>query len=279
MARPSDDRSMGTPTPPKAELAASFTHPGVARAYRYRPPYPEEVFDVLLGLMDGLPRAVLDLGAGEGALARPLAERLADPTGGEPGRVDAVDISPAMVAEGRGRPGGRARNLRWTVAPAEVCPLDGPYGLATAGASLHWMPWGPVLGRVAGALAPGGWLVVVEHGVRGEPWREPLVEVIRRHSRSRAHDPRFSLVDALCEGGFLELVGRVETAPVTFRQPVAEYVEAHHSTSSLARELMPAEEAAAFGAGVVAAVRPWTVDGELELPVAATVSWGRPSGG
>jgi SAM-dependent methyltransferase len=264
---------MGAPRPPRVELADSFTHPGVARAYQYRPPYPDEVFDILLGLMDGLPGAVLDLGAGEGALARPLAARLPD------GRVDAVDISPAMVEEGRGRPGGRAGNLRWTVAAAEECALDGPYGLVTAGASLHWMPWGAVLGRVAGALAPGGWLVVVEHGVRGEPWREPLVEVIRRHSRSRGHDPRFELVDALCEGGFLELVGRVETAPVTFRQPVGEYVEAHHSTSSLARELMPAEEAAAFGAAVVEAVRPWTVDGELELPVVATVSWGRPSGG
>ena len=72
----------------------------MARAYRHRPPYPDEVFGVLDGLITGRPRTVLDLGAGEGALARPLAGR-AD-------HVDALDISAAMVAEGRGRPGGRA---------------------------------------------------------------------------------------------------------------------------------------------------------------------------
>ena len=53
-----------------AGLAAAFTHPGVARAYRHRPPYPDEVFGILDGLITGRPQTVLDLGAGEGALAR-----------------------------------------------------------------------------------------------------------------------------------------------------------------------------------------------------------------
>src|SRR6201997_46993 len=56
-------------------LAAAFGHPGVARAYRHRPPYPDEVFDLLEGLITDRPRTVLDIGAGEGALARPLARR------------------------------------------------------------------------------------------------------------------------------------------------------------------------------------------------------------
>jgi hypothetical protein len=41
---------------------------------------------------------------------------------------------------------------------------------------------------------------------------------------------------------------------------------------------MPAEEAAAFDRAVEQAVRPWTVDGVLEMPIVATLAWGRPRG-
>ena len=61
--------------PPQQEtsvgLAATFGHPGVARSYLHRPPYPDEVFDVLEGLITERPRTVLDIGAGEGAPPRP----------------------------------------------------------------------------------------------------------------------------------------------------------------------------------------------------------------
>ena len=81
-------------------LAAAFAHPGGRSGLPARAAVPDEVFGVLDGLITGQPRTVIDLGAGEGALARPLAGR-AD-------HVDALDISAAMVAEGRGRPGRRA---------------------------------------------------------------------------------------------------------------------------------------------------------------------------
>lgn len=55
-------------------------------------------------------------------------------------------------------------------------------------------------------------------------------------------------------------------------------MEVHHSTSGLARELMPEEESDEFRAAVVEALRPWTVEGWVELPVSAMESWGRPSG-
>jgi 2-polyprenyl-3-methyl-5-hydroxy-6-metoxy-1,4-benzoquinol methylase len=68
-----------------AELAAAFADADVADAYQHRPPYPAEVFDILTGLITDAPRQVLDLGAGEGAIARPLAP-LVD-------RVEALDAS------------------------------------------------------------------------------------------------------------------------------------------------------------------------------------------
>lgn len=251
-----------------AELAAVFGHEGVAAAYRHRPPYPAEVFDVLVGLIGDHPRTVLDLGAGEGALARPLAERV--------DRVDAVDVSEAMIAVGKERPGGSRANLRWITGTAEEAPLDGPYGLVTAGASLHWMDWPRLMPRLLDVTADGARLAVVEHGERDVPWQEDLVKVIVRHSRSRAFDPNFAFVEAMKEGGHFAEAGRVDTAPIVVRQDLTSYVERFHSTSSLAREHMSADEAAEFARGVREAAAPWVVDDAVELKVVATVVWGRP---
>lgn len=66
---------------------------------------PGGEFEILDGIITEKPRNVLDLGAGKGALARPLAERV--------DRVDAVDVSAAMIEAGRRRPGGDRANLRW----------------------------------------------------------------------------------------------------------------------------------------------------------------------
>jgi SAM-dependent methyltransferase len=252
---------------PGVSLAAAFGHPGVARAYRHRPPYPDEVFDLLARLITDRPRTMLDIGAGEGALARPLARR-AD-------HVDALDISAAMVAEGRERPGGRAPNLRWIVGAAETAPLGGPYALVTAGASLHWMSWRPTLERLAAAATANAFLAIVEHGYHDPPWRAGLNAVIARHSRSPGYDPDFSLPDALAAAGLFEVAGHASTRPEPFRQRTEDYIEQLHSTASLAREWMPPAEAAAFGREVRAVVAPFAADGELETRIVARLTWGR----
>jgi SAM-dependent methyltransferase len=211
---------------------------------------------------------VLDLGAGEGALARPMAAWAQS--------VDAVEISDAMVAAGRRGAGGRQRNLRWITGPAETSTPRGPYALITAGASLHWMSWPELMPRIARALSARAVLAIVEHGPVDLPWQDDLVRVIRRHSRSQRFDPNYSLVDALEAGGFLVPAGHAETTPVTFRQPVKDYIEQFHSTASLAREHMQGGEAAAFSEAVHRAVAPWATNGMLEMPIVATVQWGRP---
>jgi SAM-dependent methyltransferase len=177
-------------------LAEAFRYPGVASAYRHRPPYPDQVFSLLTGLITDTPRTVLDLGAGAGALARPLAA-LVD-------HVDAVDISAAMVEEGRRQPGGDAPNLRWIVGPAESAPLGGPYALVTAGASMHWMRWQETFERLAGVMTGGALLAIGGHGHQDPPGLE---EIIVRYSRSPDYDPDVRLVDALAQAGLFEPVG------------------------------------------------------------------------
>lgn len=252
----------------RARLAGVFAAPEVAALYRHRPPYPDEVFHILRGLIVDRPATVLDIGAGEGALARPLAAAV--------DHVDAVDVSAAMVEAGRGRHGGRRPNLRWVVGAIETCDLDGPYALVTAGASLHWMDWPTTMARLSAVMTQGAVLAVVEHGPRSVPWEDELVEVIRRHSRIPDYDPDFSVVDALAGQGRLEVMGRAQTGPATFRQPVDAYIEQFHSTASLARELMSEDEAFAFDRAVADVVSPWVREGLLTMEVEATLAWGRP---
>ena len=260
---------MGYRPADRDQLAAIFGHAGVADAYQYRPPYPPEVFDILERIIADRPRRVLDIGAGDGALARPLARRV--------DHVDALDISAAMVEAGRRRPGGQQRNLRWIVGAAETAELGGRYALVTAGASLHWMSWKPTLTRLAESMTGHAVLAIVEHGPYDLPWRAELAEVIVRHSRSRGFDPSFSLPDALAAEGLLEITGRATTAPVPFRQPVACFVEQFHSTASLAREWMSAAEAAAFDQAVADVAAPYAAGGVLEMNVVAHLAWGRPT--
>jgi hypothetical protein len=184
-------------------------------------------------------------------------------------------VSAAVIAAGRSRPGGDRPNLRWIVGAAETAPLNGPYALVTAGASLHWMSWPPTLARLRQAMTSRAFLAIVEHGHRDLPWQAELTEVIIRHSRSPGYDPGFSLTDALAADGLLEIAGRAETAPTPLRQSVADYVEQFHSTASLAREGMPAGEAAAFDQAVADIVAPHAADGVLDLTVTAELTWGR----
>ena len=251
----------------RTRLAAVFGHRGVAHAYQHRPPYPAEVFKILDELITDSPRDVLDLGAGEGALARPLA--------GMVDHVDALDISAAMIDAGRDRPGGRQPNLRWIAGAAQDAPLGGPYALVTAGASMHWMPWAQTLTRLAGVMTDHAYLVIVDHDAPEPPWEKGLTEIIIGHSRSPGYDPEFRLVDGLRATGQFEVAGRVTTAAVPFRQPVADYIEALHSTSSLAREGMPAAESAAFDRAVADLVEPYAADGVLTMDIIAWLTWGR----
>jgi SAM-dependent methyltransferase len=255
-------------TDPRTELAATFQHPGVAQAYQHRPPYPDEVFDLLTGLITTTPSNVLDLGAGEGAIARPLARRV--------DQVDALDISVAMIEAGQRRDGGDQPNLRWILGAAETAPVTGPYALATAGASLHWMAPRPTLARLADLLAEQAYLVIIDHGYGRVPWEADLIEVIRRHSRSPDYNIDADLADSLVAGGLLEIAGQADTAPVPFSQTVEHYLERLHSTSSLAREHMTAGEAAEFGQSVRDLASPHASGGILELSIVASLTWGRP---
>ena len=89
---------------------------------------------------------MLDLGCGTGGLARHLVD-IAD-------HVDAVDISAAMMEQGKHLPNGASPKLIWTVGRAEEFKSKIPYALITAGDSLHWMDWEFLLPHLRTLLSP-----------------------------------------------------------------------------------------------------------------------------
>ena len=252
------------------QYAAQFQDASVVAAYSYRPPVPDEVFDVLLGLIKDSPRAVLDIGCGRGEIARRLVDHV-DP-------VDAVDWSRAMIDAGRELPSGNHPSLHWIWAKAETAPLRPPYALVSAGSSLHWMDWDVVLPRLALALTLGGQLAIVDVASRAAPWDDELKGLIRMFSTNQDYRP-YDLVAELEERGLFVRVGQCHTTPSLFNQRLEDYVESIHSRNGFSRERMTAQNACEFDRRVRDLVGRYTLDGQLTLEVVASVTWGRPGYG
>jgi len=197
---------------------------------------------MLAGLMTYEPRAVLDIGCGTGFIARPLAP-LVD-------RVDAVDISAAMIEAGKRLPSGDHPGLAWIVGRAEDVVLHPPYCLVTAGDSLHWMEWAVVLPRLASVLSPAGSLATLN--VSGtvvtddQVLHQTIVDLIRQYTTFNEWRPDFDLVTELERRGLFREQGREQTETAPFHQSVDEYVESFHARASLSWQRMEPDAAAAF---------------------------------
>lgn len=256
----------------RADVAAAFQDRNVAASYRYRPRYPPETFGIVAGLIVDEPRNVLDIGCGTGFMARPLAP-LVD-------RIDAVDVSAAMIEEGRRLPGGDHPRLRWIVGRVEDAPLDPPYALATAGDSLHWMDWDVVLPRLADALSPSGLLAIldVESEIvpNDESFRQARLELIRRYTTFEEWRPAgFDLLAELKRRGLFREVDRTETHAILFRQSADAYVESYHARASLSWPRMDPDRAAEFDTELRQLVVE-RVGGEVEMAVRGRIVWGTP---
>lgn len=253
------------------QYASMFGDASVVAAYRYRPPYPAETFAILLRLLDAdvATRAVLDAGCGPGVIARQLVPAVDG--------VDAVDIAPRMIAAGQALPGGDDPKLRWIQGAIEDVPLSPPYALIVAAASLHWMHWETVLPRFHEVLTPGGSLAVVEAVTAPPPWQQAL-GFIRAYSMNTDYQPYdiVTVTQELAVRGLFEPHGITTTAPVLFRQSVAEYVESFHARNGLSRDRMDAQAAQDFDGKLRALLHRYCPDGVVALQISGRVVWGKP---
>jgi len=247
--------------------AAQFRDAAIVEAYRHRPPYPPGTFAQLVGLLPGACRTVLDLGCGTGDLTVGLAQT-AD-------RIDAVDASEAMLAEARRRLADHGDRVRIVLGPAETAPLSPPYGLVTAGESLHWMAWRTVFDRIREALHPGGRIAIVERLEHKSPWTGDLTAHVGAYSTNRAFRP-YDLMALLAQARVFVPDRVIDVPAVGVRQTVADYVESIHSRNGFSRERMGDGPASAFDARVTGLLSPFAdPDGRLAFAVGARIWAGR----
>jgi SAM-dependent methyltransferase len=259
------------PAGPRPSYADVFKLDSVARTYHHRPPYPAGVVDTLLSLLGDDGTAVLDAGCGTGELGRALVSAAV--------RVDAVDVSQAMVDEGRRQERGDHPNLRWVCARLEDADLRPPYALAVAGDSLNWMDWDVALPRLHDALRPGAWLAIV--GRRWGTGTPEEMDLIRAYSVIQDYRP-YDLGPELVSRGLFRPGAHLRFGGA-WQPTIEEYVESRHVQAGLAREAMGAERAAEFDHDMTNLLQRLTTearlrarDGRLDLQVVGEVGWGLP---
>jgi SAM-dependent methyltransferase len=250
-----------------------FDDETVVRSYRHRPDYPSSMVGFLARLANA--GSVLDAGCGPGDIARPLARLVR--------RVDAVDLSPRMIAAGRCLPGGHAENLTWLESPIEDAALNGPYELIVAGDSVHWFDWPVVMPRFAQVLAPLGHLgIVTRDWIRHPELSRRLRPIYSRYGANLDFRPLDPIVELERRSLFVRS-GEHTTPPQVWRPTIEEVIGCHHSQNGFDAERMDPEGVRSFDLAVTNVLTELVGEGLVEehegrfdLDVTATVTWGRP---
>ena len=251
------------------QFATRFQNQNVVDRYHLRAKYPPETFRILANLITDEPRVLLDAGSGTGDVARHMLDYAE--------RIDAVDISIPMMERGKALPGGDSPKIRWLHGAIEDISLSPPYALVTTGQSLHWMDWGIVLPRFARLLTPHGMLAVVDVEVVPTTGSEDLLKIIRRFSTNPHYQP-VDIIEELEKRQLFQKEGESSTAPVPFEQSVEDQIEGFHSQSSLSRDHMTPENAAAFDAEMRELLNLHAQDGKITIQVYSHIVWGKPLG-
>lgn len=253
------------PTGLSAQYADQFQDLCIASTYRYRKPYPPQVFSQLLELAGTSHPALLDIGCGTGDLTLGLSAFA--------GRIDAVDPSAAMLNEAQKRPLPQ-KNVTWIKAPAEVAPLKGPYDLVTAAQSLHWMDWAVLFARLKTVLKPGGYLAIVERDYADKSWWTADFQTLITHYSTNQDFQKYDLVDELQSRGLFKVAGDRKTEVVPFEQTVPDLIEAFHSRNGFSRNRMTNDDAERFDQEAHRQLSHFATNDKLSLGVIGRITWG-----
>jgi trans-aconitate methyltransferase len=164
--------------------------------HRYRPRYPEGVFDDIVRLANLSPEdKAIEIGGGTGIATQPLVECGLDVTAIEPAAALAA-VAASQLAD----------RVRFVVSRFEDFSPDSSVKLLAAFNAWHWVEPGIAVDLVAQLLEPGGtvalvWTEVVSWGeepfeerlaeIFGSPWDERFEHDVDGSMQPVRHDARF----------------------------------------------------------------------------------------
>ncbi len=250
----------------RREDASAFKDAGVVRAYRNRPPYPEDLFQRLSQVCPTDWRRVLDLGCGTGDISRRLA-RYVD-------HIDAIDVSAEMVATARTLAGAGSR-IAGHVMPVEEFDGEGTYGLAVAAESIAWFDLPRLLPRLRSMLHPEGLLALVTR-LELAAWSEGFSAIIPEFAASKSFRRR-NIVAEMEAAGLATLVREETLGPWSFTQSVDDYIELQHSRQSFARNRMGGQRAREFDDQLREIVERHARDGRLTYDFSVSLAFLQPA--
>lgn len=242
---------------------------GTASYYdRYRPPYPEVLFDDLCERLElsGKGR-LLDLACGTGQVAFPLAARFNE--------VLAVDQEEESVAFGKTKAEALGqRKIRWLTGAAETVELGPGFELVTIGTAFHRLDRPTVARRAFSWLKPGGALALLWSGTPSEgdaPWQRELTELMAKwmeHIGTAARVPeswqealRRQPHEAVLTGAGFDYLGKFEFQREE-RWTAESLIGFMYSTSVLNRVAL-GSRAEEFESDISSLVRSWGREGQL----------------
>lgn len=162
----------------RLEDASGWVFNRMAQAYAARPEYPQALIDALVELLPAGAR-VLDVGAGLGHVALPLAQRGL--------QVTAIEPAHAMLERLQAAARARGVAVRGLHATAEVLPVaDASFELAVVADALHFINLELAAPEIARVLAARGALAVVTCEFTGTPFMQAVAEVMAEAAPRRA---------------------------------------------------------------------------------------------
>lgn len=211
----------------------------IADEYEARPPYPDALVDAVGALVPSGPQRVLDVGAGIGHLALPLAERGLD--------VTAVEPALKMLERLSARANDRGLRVHGVHAVAEALPFpDAAFELVVVADAVHFLDKELVALELARVLAPGGALAMVVSELGDTPFMRGVVEIMQASAPRR---PRETL-------SAIQQIAKVARVPLTEQRFTdetavdARTLERILGSISFIGPAMNAERAAAFRARI-----------------------------
>lgn len=174
--------------PPAARGSTKVFGPLAAEYARFRPSYPDPLFNALAERLGPDPGLALDVGSGTGAAVLPLLERGM--------RVVAVEPNRAMLSWARSGVGGRPGWIGAIASRAETLPVaPGVAGCVTVAQAFHWFEAEAALAEMARVLRPGGTLALVWNVTVPDAFTDDVHELIVRHNPGYGRPVTRSMLD------------------------------------------------------------------------------------